>query len=667
MSFLSPLALIGLALVSLPFVIHLLSRRRAGKLNFPTLRYLRETPSYRLRPRRIRQPLLLALRVLALVLLVLGIARPLLTLRSQSRQTRLILIDASLSMRAQNRAASAREEARAIINKLAQDEPAAIISFSSESYVLAAATADHRELLAAVERYQPGSGAADFNNAVAVAAALLEREAPGTVSIDLISDFQQTNLAALAARPSQPPARTHAHAVGASVERNAFLLDEAIWKSEAGLQLSASEIISAADGRSGVRRTWMIDAASGERPDILWHTESNNQLTGRIRTLAPDDFEPDDERFFAFAAPRAARALLIESDAETNLYLGAALEAATGSVDKSGPLLTRQRQLPAHAAELNSYALVALTLHGALRADESRLLSEYAQGGGTIWLSLARDADAPALNALAANEDGRILPFKSLTRLSSGRSWNNASADLAAPPLRSLTDNTLRALQSVTVREGYAFETRDDAETLMRWSDGTPSFISARLGSGRVLLLGTPIESAASDMNRSPAFPSLVFSILSAAVAPPEPLSHKLGEPLNLGLTPDAGVTITNDAGHVKPTLARDLMQRPLSVLSEPGIYRVESEKGVRFLALNAPVAESERALANAVEVQHYFNGGEPVATAGGNEWREAVERRGNDWRYFLGAAFLLLVGELFVRVRQRERREAAAESVAPL
>lgn len=666
MSFLSPLALIGLALVSLPVVIHLLSRRRAGKLDFPTLRYLRETPSYRLSPRRIRQPLLLALRVLALVLLVLGIARPLLTLRSQSQPLRLILLDASLSMRAQGRARAAREEARAIINKLAQDERAAVISFSSEATVLAATTSDRQALLAAVERYQPGSGALDFNKGLAAAAALLEREAPGTALIDLISDFQQTNLAALTEQPSQLPARTVARAVGAALERNAFLLDEAAGKSETGLQLSAAEIVSAADGRSGARRIWTIDASTGERPDILWRTEANGQLTGRIRTLAPDDFEPDDERFFAFAAPRDTRALLIEADAENNLYLGAALEAAASNANKSGPLLIRQRQLPASVAELNSYALVALTLRAALRPDELRILSEYALAGGTVWLSLSRDADVPALNALAATADARVLPFKSLTRLSSGRVWTIGSADLSALSLRSMTDNSWRALQTVNVRDGFAFAPRDDADTLMRWSDGTASFISARLGGGRVLLLGVPTESAASDLGRSPAFPSLAYSILRGAAAPREPLSYNLGEPVNLGLAPEANVTITDTTGQVKQTRARDLMQRPLSVLSEPGIYRAESEQGARFVALNAPVAESERALANAAEVEHYLSASEPVKTAGGDESREALERGGNDWRYFLGAAFLLLVGELFVRVRQRRKREAA-EIVNPL
>jgi hypothetical protein len=101
--------------------------------------------------------------------------------------------------------------------------------------------------------------------------------------------------------------------------------------------------------------------------------------------------------------------------------------------------------------------------------------------------------------------------------------------------------------------------------------------------------------------------------------------------------------------------------------LSEPGIYRLESAQGIRFVALNTPGAESERALANANEAQRAFGLSETTASVGGDRWREAVERGGNAWRYFLGAAFLLLIGELFVRVRQRRQRAAAIERTATL
>lgn len=662
MTFLSPLALIGLSLLALPVLIHLLARRRARRLDFPTLKYLRETQNFRLRPRRIRQPLLLALRLLALVLLVLGIARPLLTLRENSHPTRLILLDASLSMRAQGRAAAAREEARAIINKLGADERAAIISFSSDAVALTAITADRQELLAVVEKYEPQSGAADFSAGLGAANALLERVAPdAVVELDLISDFQQANLASLTNRSTSLPARVRTHAVGAAIGRNAFLLDEAVVKNESGLEISAAEIVSSVEGRSGARRAWVIAGGANELPDIGWHTEANGQLTGHIKALAPDDFDADDERFFALTPPRPARVLLIEADDESNLYVGAALEAAASSVDKTSSLLIRQRQIPARAAELDAYALVALTLHGAMSADELRVLTDYAAAGGNVWLFLARDVDTAQLNALAATDDGRAIPFKSLTRLSSATPLNLVPADLIAPPLSGLTESALQALRAVNVREGYAFEARGGAETLMRWSNGPEAFVSTRTGDGRFLVLGTSTESAASDVGRSPAFPALAYSILRSAAAPPERLSYDLGEAVELGLAPGSDVLITDNAAHQIKAQARSLMQQPLSIFRESGIYRLETEKGVRFVALNPPGAESERALATTVEAQRLFDGKGAVAPAGGNKWLESMEGSGNAWRYFLGAALLLLFGELFVRVRQREKQKAAA------
>jgi hypothetical protein len=663
MSFLNPLALVGLALLSLPVIVHLLTMRRARRLDFPTLRYLRETPSFRLHPRRIRQPLLLALRLLALLLLTIGIARPLITRWSPPR-TRLILIDASLSMNAPGRAAAAQSEARAIINRLAEGERAAVISFSSEASVLAAITADREALLAAVLRYQPGSGAVDFREGFAAAAALLAREAPGTAEIDLISDFQKSNLAGLTEQLAQLPARVRPHAVGAAVERNAFLLDEAVWQNSNGLELSAAEIVSAADGRSGARRNWTLNEGAGKRPDLVWRTEANGQITGRLRAIAPDDFDADDERFFAFTPPREARVLLIETDAETNLYMGAALESAANGLDKTQTLLTRQRQLPTRADELNAYALVALTLHGALRAEELALLTEYAKAGGHLWLSLARDADTTQLNALAATDEDGVLPFKSVTRLKSDKSLSFGAADLTAPPLCAMAENTFQALRAVNVREGYAFETRGDAETLMRWSNGTAAFVSARVGGGKVLLLGTSTESAASDMGSSPAFPSLAFSLLREAAAPRETLSYDLGAAVDLGLAPSTSIKITDTDGHAFSASARDLIRRPLSVFKASGIYRLESEKGIRFVALNPPREESERALAESEEVQLYFDEAKPVAATSGSKWREAAERGSNAWRYFLGAALLLLLAELFIRVRQRKELTSQHEGL---
>src|SRR5437764_11310387 len=311
MVFLAPLTLIGLLLVALPVVIHLLARRRARRLDFPSLEFLRETPSFKLRPRRIRQPLLLALRAAAIILLVVGIARPLLTHQSQTPSTiHFILIDASLSMKARGRAEAAQEQARTIINKLGSNERACVISFSSEAKVLADASTDKKHLLEAIDGYKPEGGAADYETGFAEILRELQREPQTDTEADIISDFQQAGLDEQKGMSfKEAVSRIVTYPVGSEVERNAFLIDESVKRVGHGVELSATEIISEMDGQRGARHTWTLDASEGERSGIVWRTEENGQMTGRLRALEPDDFDADDERFLAFQPPRDARIL----------------------------------------------------------------------------------------------------------------------------------------------------------------------------------------------------------------------------------------------------------------------------------------------------------------------------------------------------------------------
>ena len=78
MSFLSPLFLIGVLGAVLPIVLHFTLRGRAPRLPFSDVRFLARAFVHRDRRRRLREWLLLALRIAAIVLLALAFARPLL-------------------------------------------------------------------------------------------------------------------------------------------------------------------------------------------------------------------------------------------------------------------------------------------------------------------------------------------------------------------------------------------------------------------------------------------------------------------------------------------------------------------------------------------------------------------------------------------------------------
>ena len=75
-SFLYPLFLVAAAAVAIPIMLHLLRRKTETVVDFPAVRLLDKTPVERQRRRRLRELILLALRVTALLLLALAFARP---------------------------------------------------------------------------------------------------------------------------------------------------------------------------------------------------------------------------------------------------------------------------------------------------------------------------------------------------------------------------------------------------------------------------------------------------------------------------------------------------------------------------------------------------------------------------------------------------------------
>src|SRR5207302_826857 len=77
-TFLHPLALLGLAAAAIPALLHLLERRTPPEAEFPPLRYLRDAERQSARRLRLRHLLLLILRTALVAVIVLAAARPIL-------------------------------------------------------------------------------------------------------------------------------------------------------------------------------------------------------------------------------------------------------------------------------------------------------------------------------------------------------------------------------------------------------------------------------------------------------------------------------------------------------------------------------------------------------------------------------------------------------------
>ena len=76
MSLLNPAILLGMAFVAVPVILHLLLRQKPKKLVFPALRLIQQRRKQNVRRLRLRHIWLLLLRMLAIALIVIAVARP---------------------------------------------------------------------------------------------------------------------------------------------------------------------------------------------------------------------------------------------------------------------------------------------------------------------------------------------------------------------------------------------------------------------------------------------------------------------------------------------------------------------------------------------------------------------------------------------------------------
>ena len=152
MGFIAPLVLVGLGALAIPVLIHLIQRERKRVVEFPSLMFLRKILYQSVRRRRVRDWLLLAMRLAALALIVLAFARPffrrseLAAAAQNGAREAVILVDTSYSMEYGDRWQKAKSAATDAIRGLGPGDRASLVFFSSGADVAVRSAADRGRL-----------------------------------------------------------------------------------------------------------------------------------------------------------------------------------------------------------------------------------------------------------------------------------------------------------------------------------------------------------------------------------------------------------------------------------------------------------------------------------------------------------------------------------------
>lgn len=204
MSFLAPWMLLGLFALAIPPILHLLNRREAKPVAFPAMEFLRR--AYRKNARRIKmkQWLLLALRIALFAMLALALSQPIWSPRSnllgesgvdpsELKGTQVIILDTSYSLAYQvspeGRTLFDLARSHALRALSERDAPMALIVVGdAPRSVTQDLTADHDLLAESLRQLKVGEHVGDLGEATRLAYRMLrERPRDEAKSVTLLS------------------------------------------------------------------------------------------------------------------------------------------------------------------------------------------------------------------------------------------------------------------------------------------------------------------------------------------------------------------------------------------------------------------------------------------------------------------------------------------------
>lgn len=708
LTFLVPAFLAGLAAVVVPVLLHLTNRQRTEVVEFPSLMFLQRIPYQATNRRRLRDVLLLALRVLALVLLVGAFARPFLdrplppdaALNFGAREV-VILLDRSASMGYGDTFERARDAARDAVNALESDDRATLILFDNRAAAVVRSTTDRARLRAILDTVSVGAAGTAYTPALRLAQSVLDASPLRRREAILISDFQRVG------SDGHEPVRLPPGAALRTID---------VAESEPS-NLAITDVSFRRDAFAGAERVTatvrLVATGPAPFPDVPVALEINGQrlgeervsvdanasalvtfppftVAGRVRgtvTAGSDALPADNVFHFVASEDQSISVLVLEgSDAQatSSLYLTRALaigERPSFRVDVK-PVSGLRR------SDLAGRAVVILNDVGLPGGDLGDALREFVRGGGGL-LSVV----GPRVR-----EPHDLIPGTFGNPFDRGSGAVLASVDYAHPVFERFSAPRSGDLAAARFFRYRPFTPAEGAAVLARFDDGTVALAEARYGEGRIAVWTSTLDNSWNDLALQPIFLPFVHQMMRylAGFAEPAPW-FTVGQVVDLaggrpGLASGGtNVTETQVTGAAAAAAAAARPSQPVAgasaarearvvvapsgevtevggantgfaELRERGFYEVRAaatREDPYVIAVNLDPAEVDLARFDPEEMVAAVvpaPGAGDVGNAGVEISIQERERRQALWWYILLGAFALLVVET-VLANRRSRR----------
>lgn len=507
MQFLYPTFLFALAALAIPIIIHLFYFRRFKKVYFTNVRFLKEVKEEKSARSKLRNLLVLAMRLLALAFLVFAFAQPFIPRDEEVKagvKAVSIFVDNSFSMNALSQDVplleKAKERAREIVRAYAVDDQFQILTNDFEGRHQRLIGKEEAQLL--IDEIKPTPAVKEMSKVILRQQQTLQTATTENRTAYLISDFQKNvsdfklytdttlsvNLVPLQAVQERNVSIDTAwfeapvQLVG---QTNRLLVKVHNWTNE---PVENIRLAIRYEGQNKPVGTLNIPARSSVRDTVSitvlrtgWH-EAELSVTDY-----PVQF--DDQYFFAFFVPENILALAI-NEAQPNRYLGAAF-SGTGYFK-----MTNATSRSLDYSQFSKYQLIVLNNLNVVSSGLAFELANYVKNGGNLLVFPGRNSDLNSyksfLQAFPANE---LLAFEAQERI-----VGTVNTDEFV--FKDVFENKSTNLRLPVTKGNFKFSTFNNRneEQLLTYRDGSPFLSKYRSNQGRLYVCASPLDEAFSNL-----------------------------------------------------------------------------------------------------------------------------------------------------------------------
>lgn len=687
MHFLYPAFLWGLLAATLPVLIHLFNFRRTKRVFFTNVRFLRQIETTTSSFRRLKQWLILAARVLAIGCLVLAFAQPFIPAGNEAgiRMSGVsgFYLDNSMSM--QNLA-----DNRKLLD-IAVGKVEELLSVFPNAPSLQLTTNDFsagEHAMQGAQQLRDRLPSVDFSHTPRTLESVLRRQLQlagrgGEKQFFWFSDFQKSTTGDLSRIRPDSGTRLFLLPVQPGQTQNVYV--DTLWLTTPFIREMQSNAVKVRLRNAGEKAVenlsvkLLLDDAQVASQIVNIPARNYVETTfsftvrgkgfrkGRV-TFDDSPVVFDNDYYFVLNAAPTIRVVHIFGEKSGNFI---------GNVFSNDSLF-QQSSYPAGNVDVgliaaaNLVVLEGLTsVDGSLRAE----LTRFVQKGGSLLVipPVRPDAARPdAARPNAARPDGTWLQGLGVTGVTAVDGEPSPPSSLAEPTRENpfftdIFDQTRQKERMAMPAATPVWSWRVAGDKLLSFPSGEPFLTSSRAGSGKLYLLGAPLEPRFGDFSQHALFLPVMYKIAALSVRQ-EPIAYSFNAgTVSVDLPeapPNAVFRLKKGSLEMIPVQRLNGTQLMLEIpraselnagqVFEAGYYELTHDgKVVQLLALNHDGSESDIACYTSEELRNAFADQKNIQVFDNQQKADFVaayreQHLGNSlWKYFLIAALVFLLTEI--------------------